>query len=140
MTATIHGDDLSALEADPDVEAVSVDAILYAGARAGAGTDDGASSKTCSSTLSGLTKSRYDGDKVGIAVVDSGLEKSEDLSGGRADRFVDFTGQGRDGHPYDDYGHGTHVATLIAGEGRSPKSRSRSSTRERSHRTQARAL
>ena len=65
----------------------------------------------------GLTKSRYDGDKVGIAVIDSGLEKSEDLSGGRADRFVDFTSDGPRRSSYDDYGHGTHVATLIAGKG-----------------------
>jgi subtilisin family serine protease len=51
-------------------------------------------------------------------VIDSGLEKSSDLGRGRADKFFDFT-TGRDsGHPYDDYGHGTHVATLIAGEGK----------------------
>ena len=66
----------------------------------------------------GLSDSAYDGDKVGIAVIDSGLEKSGDLSGGRADRFFDFTSDGKAGHPYDDYGHGTHVATLIAGEGK----------------------
>ena len=34
-----------------------------------------------------------------------------------ADRFFDFTADGRATHPYDDYGHGTHVATLIGGEG-----------------------
>ena len=28
FTATVHGEDLSALERDPDVEAVSIDAIL----------------------------------------------------------------------------------------------------------------
>jgi serine protease AprX len=66
----------------------------------------------------GLSDTEYDGNKVGIAVIDSGLEKSDDLSGGRADRFFDFTVDGRAGHPYDDYGHGTHVATLIAGEGK----------------------
>jgi hypothetical protein len=45
-------------------------------------------------------------------VIDSGLEKSGDLGGGRADRFFDFTADRRKGHPYDDYGHGTHGATL----------------------------
>ena len=30
-----------------------------------------------------------DGSGIGIAVIDSGLEKSEDLSGGRADQFFD---------------------------------------------------
>src|SRR5262245_38813141 len=44
-------------------------------------------------------------------------EQSEDLSGARSDKFFDFTTDGRSGHPYDDYGHGTHVATLIAGSG-----------------------
>jgi hypothetical protein len=66
----------------------------------------------------GLNETEYEGDKVGIAVIDSGLEKSGDLGGGRADRFFDFTTDGRSGNPYDDYGHGTHVATLIAGEGK----------------------
>ena len=46
------------------------------------------------------------------------MKRDDDLSGGRADRFFDFTADGRAGHPYDDYGHGTHVATLIAGEGK----------------------
>ena len=66
----------------------------------------------------GIADTCYEGGNVGIAVIDSGLEKSEDLSGGRADKFFDFTTNGRSGHPYDDYGHGTHVATLIAGKGK----------------------
>ena len=37
---------------------------------------------------------------------------------GAADDFYDFTTDGRHGHPFDDYGHGTHVATLIAGDGK----------------------
>ena len=57
-----------------------------------------------------------------VAVIDSGLEMSEDLSGGRADRFFDFTVDGRRAHPYDDYGHGTHVASLISGEGKKSES------------------
>ena len=119
LTAFVHGDDLRALEADPDVEAVSVDAVISADrtVQSGAEDEDGELENVLVGAL-GLSDTEYDGDKVGIAVIDSGLEKSGDLSGGRADRFFDFTADGKSGHPYDDYGHGTHVATLIAGKGK----------------------
>jgi serine protease AprX len=63
----------------------------------------------------------YDGRGIGIAVVDSGITPwHDDLSepaGGsqRVDRFVDLV-NGR-ALPYDDYGHGAHVAGIIAGNG-----------------------
>ena len=62
----------------------------------------------------------YDGAGVGIAVIDSGVSAShDDLSssagGSRVARFVDFAGNAT--APYDDYGHGTHVAGIIAGNG-----------------------
>ena len=63
-----------------------------------------------------------DGAGIGIAVIDSGIAPSHDdltASGAgtaqRVDRFVDFT-TGRQA-AYDDYGHGTHVAGIIAGNG-----------------------
>src|SRR6185369_15513859 len=67
----------------------------------------------------------YKGDGVGIAVVDSGVAAwHDDLTKGgvykyfpygnqRVAKFVDFV-QGQT-MPYDDNGHGTHVAGIIAG-------------------------
>jgi len=61
-----------------------------------------------------------DGSGVGVAVIDSGVTPwHDDLGNGdggqRIDRFVDFTSSRAD--PYDDFGHGTHVAGIVAGNG-----------------------
>jgi serine protease AprX len=63
----------------------------------------------------------YDGSGIGVAVIDSGVTPwHDDLSGDgtgsqRVASFVDLVGGGP--APYDDYGHGTHVAGIIAGNG-----------------------
>ena len=70
----------------------------------------------------------YTGAGIGVAVIDSGITSWHDdltyqgrstlvkvKNGQRVSAFVDFV-NGRL-NPYDDYGHGTHVAGIIAGNG-----------------------
>src|SRR5688572_6150275 len=62
----------------------------------------------------------YDGAGVGVAIIDSGITAwHDDLTGAaggqRVYRFVDLIDD-RVGE-YDDYGHGTHVAGIVAGNG-----------------------
>jgi serine protease AprX len=63
----------------------------------------------------------YDGSGIGVAIIDSGVtswhDDLADAAGGaqRVYRFVDFVNGAV--APYDDFGHGTHVAGIIAGNG-----------------------
>jgi|KBSSwiStaDraftv2_1062776.scaffolds.fasta_scaffold82433_2 serine protease AprX len=62
----------------------------------------------------------YDGTGIGVAVIDSGTASHDDLldpatGETRVDAFVDFVNGRQD--LYDDYGHGTHVAGIVAGNG-----------------------
>ena len=63
----------------------------------------------------------YDGTGVGVAIVDSGITSWHDdlmgagIGGQKVVQFVDFVGH--QATPYDDNGHGTHVAGIVAGSG-----------------------
>jgi serine protease AprX len=57
-----------------------------------------------------------DGTGIGVAIIDSGVTRvHDDLGANRVVQFVDFVDL--QPQPHDGYGHGTHVAGIIAGSG-----------------------
>jgi serine protease AprX len=112
LAATVPNASLTALSASSLVAHLSMDRVA-AGAMERTGRTVGATAVR--------QQFGYDGTGVGVAIIDSGITAWHDdltdaaTGGQRVARFVDFVG-GR-GSPYDDYGHGTHVAGIVAGNG-----------------------
>src|SRR5688572_13987106 len=107
LTARIPSAALEALTKLSYVESISIDAVVKA--------EDYSWDSTLRATL-GLPLYTPGGDGIGVAIVDSGIEAGDDFHD-RIVAFHDFTEGGRAEPPSDDYGHGTHVAGLIAGDG-----------------------
>jgi serine protease AprX len=116
IALTIPVSALPALEADPEILSVSVDHPMK-------GLDDVSDLAT---SVNAAWTAGYNGAGVGVAVIDSGINDSHpDLwnSSESKTRVVyrqDFTGTANtnsSGGKYDLYGHGTHVAGIIGGNG-----------------------
>lgn len=103
---------LGALARDPRVLSISPDRPVRAAASGAVGSRQVRTSIDVPADV--------DGSGIGIALIDSGITGwHDDLTtagtGQRVAHFVDFVQQGW--APYDDYGHGTHVAGIVAGNG-----------------------
>jgi serine protease AprX len=134
IAAEVHSADVAELAKHDSVAYVSIDATVYAG---GVGPHHGPQggdripeisrgqsrfaprAQTLRQTL-GLP-SRPDratptGAGVTVAVIDSGIDPTDDFAR-RIVAFYDFTRGGIATAPYDDFGHGSHVAGLIGASG-----------------------
>ncbi len=140
LSVAVDAEDLAALANDPSVEHVSSDAVVSAFKKKKSkkskkppkppSGNDGtlAVGRALLLTTLGVTKKDSDGSKddnkadkvVRVAVIDSGIAESKELKAKRIHAFFDFT-QGDQPvatAPYDDYGHGTHVAGVISNDGK----------------------
>lgn len=140
ITAIVHAEDLPGLAGAADVLSIAADAVVRPTALdpvssltgtvntlanlvgnvvlPGSGDTSGpAVHPAVLRTTLGVSDSPWTGRRIGVAVIDSGLEMSSEFKG-RVTEFYDFTnGRVAATSPYDDYGHGTHVAGTIAGSG-----------------------
>lgn len=104
---------LSALSCSTAVSSISLDAVVRPTSEPGA-----VASYSLRTTL-GLPDNAATGRGIGVAIVDSGIADVAELQG-RIAGFYDFTNGVRAVPPSDAYGHGTHVAGLIAAAGALP--------------------
>ena len=119
VTASVSAGELRTLAQDSDILGISADAPIRAhgvfstipSILDGSLTDVQRLRRTL-----GLPAVQPGGNGIGVAVIDSGIAPMPDLIG-RITAFYDFTAGGVAAFPSDPYGHGTHVAGLIAGNG-----------------------
>jgi serine protease AprX len=132
LSAETHTEDVEELAASPCVQTIASDAAVHAdgasirkGARGQSASDaPGSSASPLHNVLRetlGLTPvatSDANGSTgIGVVIVDSGIAPSGDFTG-RITGFYDFTRGGVSTAPFDDYGHGTHIAGLIGSSGK----------------------
>jgi serine protease AprX len=141
FSAEIHSSDVSELARQPWIDGVSIDATVYAVVEKddrdakGSGKGQGAA-KTGAAPSTLVTHLRETlglppaaattstGEGIVVAVIDSGIAPSSDLQASRITQFYDFTLAGCAAAPvscrvapFDDFGHGTHIAGLIGSSG-----------------------
>jgi serine protease AprX len=121
VSATLNGREIAELANDPDVDGVSLNADVSALASGLLGNVKSGSNST-SSVVADLKQAlgldnRFTGANTTIAIIDSGIATNVDFGSRIVAQYVFSNGQQYFTSPYDDYGHGTHVAGLIGSSG-----------------------
>jgi serine protease AprX len=112
LTVDVDANTAAELGADFGTLTISTDATVRS-----TGVTQTVRAARASGARAARTRFNRTGRGMSIAIIDSGVEPHADLPEWRIRKFVDFV----DGRttPYDDFGHGTHVAGIAAGSGAS---------------------
>jgi serine protease AprX len=110
FAATMSAGQALALARQPGVHRVEEDGVAHALDDA---TDRDFGASEARRLVAGL-----DGSGVGICVIDTGVDPGHDQIAPRTVVFKDYVNNRTT--PYDDHGHGTHVASIAAGDGLAP--------------------
>jgi serine protease AprX len=112
VVADVPVSDLLSLSDDTTVASISIDAPLKAHAEPGTSAGLPYSLRAAL----GILNTTYTGANIGVAVIDSGVNRTTEFS--RVSAYYDFRADsGTTSNNGDGYGHGTHVAGLISGNG-----------------------
>ncbi len=112
----MQASDLAALANDQDVESVAEDHVVR-GTTFNGSADYGWVTALGAAAYSSTA---YDGTGIGIAVIDSGIDDDEDLKDAKGHNRIVYKESfvSGDKNTGDGYGHGSHVAGIVAGNGK----------------------